>query len=107
MGSGPAQKGTNSFKQLAAIDQLLITGIKQGPAKKKDAINKVLQFAPRWTRRDCWQRIRQLRKVSGRAGFATGQAGAGAAPKESPMHQGSLKPWRVEDDDKVAEPGRL
>src|SRR6516225_5333900 len=101
MGNGPAQKGTHSVKQLAAIDQLLIAGIKQSPAKKKDAINKVLQFAPRWTRQDCWQRIRQLRRVSERPGFATGQDGAGAAPKESPVQLGSLRPWRVEDDDKL------
>lgn len=64
MPNGRAPKGPNSDKRLAAIDQLLIAGIKQGPAKKKDAINRVLQFVPQWTRRDCWQRIRKLRQTS-------------------------------------------
>ena len=50
-------------KQLAAIDQLLIAGIKHGPAKKRDAINRILELVPEWTRGDCWQRIRHLRKT--------------------------------------------
>jgi hypothetical protein len=31
-----------------AIDQLLIVGIKLGPRKKHDAINKILQLVPEW-----------------------------------------------------------
>ncbi len=49
---------------LPAIDRLLIAGINLGPAGKHDAINKVLQLVPEWTRGDCWQRIRRLRKNS-------------------------------------------
>jgi len=64
MPSGPRQKGKKDGKRLAAIDQLLIAGIKLGPAKKREAINKVLALVPEWTRLDCWQRIRHLRRIS-------------------------------------------
>ena len=64
MPSAPGRKGNKPSKQLAAIDQLLIAGIKSlGPAKKREAINKVLELVPDWTRGDCWQRIRDLRKT--------------------------------------------
>ena len=59
MPRAPGQKGNKPSKQLAAIDQLLIAGIKHGPAKKRDAINRILELVPGWTRGDCWQRIRQ------------------------------------------------
>ena len=63
--SNLVQQGRNRAEmRLAAIDQLLVAGIKQGPAKKKEAINKILQFVPQWTRGDCWQRIRYLRKTN-------------------------------------------
>lgn len=41
------RSGNSASKQLAAIDQLLIAGIKLGPAKKRNAINKVLETRPR------------------------------------------------------------
>ena len=68
-----AQTGSKTAKQLAAIDQLLVAGVTQGPAKTKDAIKKILQLFPRWTRRECCQRIRQLRKTSELAGLAAGR----------------------------------
>ena len=72
--SAPGQKGNKPSKQLAAIDQLLIAGIKQGPAKKRDAINRILELVPGWTRGDCWQRIRHLRKTAELAGLAEGHS---------------------------------
>ena len=63
MSSAPGQKRNKAAKRLAAIDQLLIAGIKQGPAKKRDAINRVLELVPEWRRGDCWHRIRHLRKA--------------------------------------------
>ena len=62
MPSAPGRKGNKASKQLAAIDQLLIAGIKHGPAKKREAINRVLELVPGWTRGDCWKRIKQLRR---------------------------------------------
>ena len=59
----PEAKGHKSSKQLAAIDQLLMSGINLGPAKKRDAIKKILELAPGWTREDCWRRIKELRKT--------------------------------------------
>ena len=54
------RSGNSGSKQLAAIDQLLIAGIKLGPAKKREAINRVLELVPEWTRGDCWQRIKRV-----------------------------------------------
>jgi hypothetical protein len=46
---GTLHRSRNSgSKQLAAIDQLLIAGINLGPAKKRDAINRVLELVPEW-----------------------------------------------------------
>ena len=64
MAKGPARKCTKPVKQLATIDQLLAAGMKQGSAKKKDAIKKILRLVPGWTREQCWRRIRHLRRVS-------------------------------------------
>src|SRR5271157_4778435 len=67
MPKAQGQTGTKSSKQLAAIDQLLMAGIKLGPAKKREAINRVLELVPEWTRGDCWQRINELRRAAKRA----------------------------------------
>jgi hypothetical protein len=40
MPNAPGPKGNKPSKQLAAIDQLLIAALKQGPAKKREAINR-------------------------------------------------------------------
>src|SRR5271165_1416245 len=74
MPKAQGQTGTKSSKQLAAIDRLLIAGIKQGPAKKRDAINRILELVPGWTRQDCWERIRYLRRTTELAGPAEGQS---------------------------------
>src|SRR5713101_7574829 len=65
--------GAINPRLLPAIDQLLTAGIKLGPGKKHEAINKILQLVPGWTRGDCWRRIRQLRRTSGLAILDTGQ----------------------------------
>jgi len=57
------RSGNSGSKQLAAIDQLLMAGINLGPAKKRDAIKKILELVPGWTREDCWWRIKELRKT--------------------------------------------
>jgi hypothetical protein len=85
---------------LPAIDQLLIAGIKLGPRKKHDAINKILQLVPEWKRGDCWRRIRQLRRTSA---LATPNVIQGS---EQPANNGSSprpfsRPWLPEDDDKL------
>jgi hypothetical protein len=52
---------TTNPRFMAAIDNLLVTGVRLGPLGKQAAINKVLYLLPQWTRGDCWRRIRQLR----------------------------------------------
>jgi hypothetical protein len=85
---------------LPAIDQLLIAGIKLGPGKKHEAINKILHLVPEWKRGDCWRRIRQLRKT---AALATPNA---IQDSEQPGNNGTShrplsRPWLPEDDDKL------
>ncbi len=86
---------------LPAIDQLLIAGIKLGPNKKHEAINKILKLVPEWKRGDCWRRIRQLRRTPALASEGSD------APRELkktdenvPSHRSS-RPWLPEDDAKL------
>ena len=62
MTNAPARAGISDGKRLAAIDQMLIAAIRQGPEKKRKAINRILELVPGWRRGDCWKRVRQLRK---------------------------------------------
>ena len=102
MPSAPGQKGNKPGKQLAAIDRLLIAGIKQGPAKKREAINRILQLVPGWTREDCWQRIRLLRKSPELAGPAEGHTSKAKSPRETrPVRRPPAMPWTPADDDKL------
>jgi len=102
MPSAPGQKGNKPRKQLAAIDRLLIAGIKQGPAKKREAINRILELVPDWTRGDCWQRIRHLRKTSELA--ALEERHPNKAKKSGTfdlIRRSFCGPWTPADDDKL------
>jgi DNA-binding CsgD family transcriptional regulator len=94
-------KSSRDKRRLAAIDQLLIAGIKQGPAKKREAINRIVELVPEWNRGDCWQRIRYLRK--------TGQlAGAEKPNADKPKRSGHdavriPRPWLTPDERKLVE----
>jgi hypothetical protein len=95
-------KGNTDSRRLAAIDQLLMAGIRLGPAKKREAINRVLQLVPDWTRSDCWNRIRHLRKTSAPD---IGQERAPDKPKRSakpaPIPRSHQVPWTASDDDQL------
>src|SRR5208337_1802368 len=102
MPSAPERKGHKPSKQLAAIDRLLIAGIKQGPAKKRDAIKKILKLVPGWTREDCWQRIRHLRKTPEFAALADGHSTRAKSPGETrPVRKSPAMPWTPAHDDKL------
>ena len=102
MPNSPTQTGSKTAKQLAAIDQLLVAGVTQGPAKTKDAIKKILQLVPRWTRRDCCQRIRQLRTTSELAGLAAGQPKRGKSLGQmGPVRRAPCLRWTPAHDDKL------
>src|SRR5215831_6810764 len=81
---------------LPAIDQLLIAGIKLGPNKKHEAINKILKLIPEWKRGDCWRRIRQLRRTPALATDKTGQDQN--KTNTNPSHRAVSRPWQAEDD---------
>lgn len=101
MPNSPAQRNTKALKELAAIDQLLVAGIKQGPAQKKRAMIKVLQLVPAWTRRDCWQRIRHLRRT-GFAGLTEGHPKRGRSAGETgPLRRPLAMPWAPAHYDKL------
>ena len=89
-------------KQLAAIDQLLIAGIKQGPAKKRDAINRILELVPEWTRGDCWQRIRSLRKTPELAALEERHSAKAKKSGEATATPRPVsRPWTPADDDRL------
>src|ERR1035437_8322732 len=102
MSQAPEQKGSKPSKQLAAIDRLLVAGIKQGPAKKRDAINRILELVPEWRRGDCWQRIRSLRKTPELAAL---EERCPDKPKKSeksgPIRRSFCSPWTPADDDRL------
>ena len=103
MSSAPGQERNKAGKRLAAIDHLLIAGIKQGPAKKRDAINRVLELVPQWTRENCWRRIKQLRNTPE---LAVPKSVPPRQDKESPrktrpVGRSSGSPWTAEDDEKL------
>jgi len=81
---------------LPAIDQLLIAGIKLGPNKKHEAINKILKLVPEWKRGDCWRRIRQLRRTPALAADAPQEMKKGT--DNGPSHRAVSRPWLPEDD---------
>lgn len=83
---------------LPAIDQLLIAGIKLGPNKKHEAINKILKLVPKWKRGDCWRRIRQLRRTSA---LASDAAGLKKTDENTSSHRSPSRPWLPEDDAKL------
>ena len=102
MPSAPGQKGNKPNKQLAAIDRLLIAGIKQGPAKKRDAINRILELVPEWTRGECWQRIRHLRKTPELAALEERHPDkAKKSGKSGPIRRAFCSPWTPADDDRL------
>ena len=89
-------------KQLAAIDQMLVAAIEQGPDKKRAAITRIVELVPGWNRGDCWRRIRYLRKTTELAAGAerksrkTTRSGRIVAERRSPP-----SPWTPADDDKL------
>jgi hypothetical protein len=84
---------------LPAIDQLLVAGIKLGPNKKHEAINKILKLVPEWKRGDCWRRIRQLRRTPALA-FDTPQE-LKKTDEDGPSHRTPARPWLAEEDAKL------
>jgi hypothetical protein len=81
---------------LPAIDQLLVAGIKLGPIKKHEAINKILKLVPEWKRGDCWRRIRQLRRTPALAADASQEVKKGI--DTGPSHRPVSRPWLPEED---------
>lgn len=85
---------------LPAIDQLLIAGIKLGPNKKHDAINKILKLVPEWKRGDCWRRIRQLRRTPALAADKL-QEVKKKTDGNGQSHRAPSRPWCPDDDAKL------
>src|SRR5271165_4577961 len=105
MRNGREQNGcqpkTNS-RSLSVIDHLLIAGLKLGPSKKRDAINRILQLVPQWTRRDCYTRIRHLRRTSELAPLEERYPDkARKSGKTRSVRRAPYRPWTPADDDRL------
>src|SRR5208283_3070957 len=101
MPNASGRKGNPDGKRLAAIDQLLTAGMKLGPAKKQEAVNKVLALVPEWTRLDCWQRIRRLRNISELGPQERDRYKAKKSEKTGPIPRSSGARWTPADDDRL------
>ena len=101
MPNASGRKGNPDGKRLAAIDQLLMAGMKLGPAKKQEAVNKVLALVPEWTRLDCWQRIRRLRRISELGPQERDRYKAKKSEKTGPIPRSSRARWTLADDDRL------
>src|ERR1022692_3763396 len=97
---GTLHRSSNSgSKELAAIDKLLLAAIKQGPAKKRAAINRILELVPEWTRGDCWQRIKELRRATKRAALEERQSARAKKSGEATATPRPVsRPWTPADD---------
>jgi hypothetical protein len=100
-----AQKDTSvkiAPERLAMIDRLLAEAIRVGPSSKRRAISKVLRDFPEFTRGNCWQRIRYLRKSPEVANLQTSQqCGALSSAKADPGLRPVIRAWTAADDDKL------
>jgi hypothetical protein len=102
MSGAPEQMANRASKRLAAIDQLLIAGIKHGSAKKREAINRIIEVVPEWTRGDCWQRIRHLRKAPELAPPEEHQPLRRKKSREAvTVRRPACSPWTPADDDRL------
>jgi hypothetical protein len=89
-------------ERLAVIDCLLIEGIRIGSASKRRAINKVLRDFPEFTRGDCWQRIRYLRRNREAANLRRRQrCGGSFSPNADAGRRSVARPWSKADDNKL------
>ena len=85
--------------QLDAVDRLLAEALKVGPACKRRAISKILEKFPTFTRGECWQRIRHLRRRSNT--HTPRESSATADVERRHKHGHSLRRWSAEEDDKL------
>jgi len=81
---------------------MLLAAIKQGSAKKRAAITRILELVPGWSRGQCWQRIRYLQKTTELAADAerksrkTTRSGISVAAR-----RWASAPWTPADDDRL------
>ena len=105
MPNTPGQRNRQSkinFRWLPELDRLLLIGMNQGPAAKQDAIDKVLQLVPELTRGKCWQRIRHLRRIAGRAAREARRYEKAKKPViTGPVRRPPTRPWTTADDDEL------
>jgi hypothetical protein len=91
---------TINSERLTVIDRLLTEGIRIGPASKRRAINKVLRDFPGFTRGDCWQRLRHIRKIPELARRLERQRRDGGC-RASKADWHPPRPWTPADDEKL------
>ena len=95
-GTNPQLKINSRF--LPLIDKVLIAGLRNGPAGKRGAINKILHLVPEWKRGDCWRRIRQLRTSLCVEQLKTAEKPTKAHKRPLAASRQSFRPWTAEED---------
>lgn len=94
------ERGRINARWLSAIDRLLKAGIQFGPKVKSNAVNKVLELVPEWTRGDCWRRLRQLRRMAELAGLNK-PAGGGSPTRRSSPRRTAYPRWTAAQEDRL------
>jgi hypothetical protein len=95
------RQSDKKLRWLPEFDRLLIAGIKHGPAMKREAINRILDLAPQWTRGDCWKRIRHLRTTHKLAALENRQPKTKKSSTTGSIGRSSGTPWTPADDDRL------
>jgi len=100
MPEAPKQSGDKQSRRLAAVDQMLMSAMQQGQTKKREAINRILELVPHWTRGDCWKRIRRLRNnLAHNDSEGRRSDTAKTSRPHAPVTRSSGVPWTPTDDD--------
>ena len=100
MSEAPKQSGDKESRRRAAVDQMLMSAMQQGPTKKREAINRILELVPHWTRGDCWKRIRYLRKNLARNNSEGRRPDTAKTSRpHAPVTRSAGVPWTPTDDD--------
>lgn len=104
MGKAPGQtnSGKPTFQWLPQLDQLLLLGIQHGGAVKHDVINKTIRAGRgALTRKECWDRIRHLRRKMQAASGESQRPATRIRRKPASEAGATGQPWTTPEEEKL------